>query len=346
MLWNINVLGAGLLCRLQKSEWISNDDGSLRLLMQDDGDLVLMTSQVESGCAAAPGDDGANGILQGISGVNAVYQVDTQGSPSDLGQMAYLDEDGTRHTYGPEQLSYTGNQFVYKRNQRLAATQGQELSSMTTDTADACQDACVALVGSAGAGVSCAAALWQKDTQTCSLRDAASTAGGTVFDTAYDTLLRIPSIPADDSTGIPTGWSRQVNQIDTVQWQGYAEGPVQTDWSSLSSSSFQNTTQQQQIDQMEQQLAQMAATIESKTQTLHTQNQNVNQQIQVNKMDMSQKTDAWKNIQMMSNSGEETSQVQRILDDTQARSWHENALLILWGVIALVVIILMLRAWS
>jgi hypothetical protein len=158
---------------LEKGEWFANADGSLRLLMQDDGDLVLMTSQIVPGCAAAPGDDGANGILQGISGVNAVYQVDTQGSPSDLGQMAYLDEDGSRHTYGPEQLSYTGNQFVYKRNQRLAATQGQELSSMTTDTADACQDACVALVGSAGAGVSCAAALWQKDTQTCSLRDAA-----------------------------------------------------------------------------------------------------------------------------------------------------------------------------
>ena len=349
MLWNINIFGAGLLCRLQKSEWISNDDGSLRLLMQDDGDLVLMTSQIVPGCTAAPRDDGANGILhwdppQGMAGVNAVYQVDTQGFPAELGKMAYLDEDGTRHTYAPEQLNYMGSQFVYKRNQRLAATQGQELSLLTTDTVEACQDACVAMVGSAGAGVSCAAAVWQKDTQTCSLRDAASTAGGTVFDTAYDTLLRIPSIPADDSTGIPIGWSRQVNQIDSLQWQGYAEGPVQTNWSPPPSN-FQNSTQQQQIDQMEQQLNQMAATIENKTQLLRTQNQNVSQQIRINTAGMSQQAESWKDIQILSQNGEEISQVQRILDDTQARAWHENAQLILWGIIALVAIIIMLRMW-
>ena len=96
---------------------------------------------------------------------------------------------------------------------------------------------------------------------------------------------------------------------------------------------------------MEQQLNQMAATIENKTQLLRTQNQNVSQQIRINTAGMSQQAESWKDIQILSQNGEEISQVQRILDDTQARAWHENAQLILWGIIALVAIIIMLRMW-
>jgi len=80
MLTTSQVLGAG--------EWIGSTDGSLKLIMQTDGNLVLYTSNPQPNCTK-----GSNGNMYGGGWTNAVYELDKVGILSDLGKVGYVDDD-------------------------------------------------------------------------------------------------------------------------------------------------------------------------------------------------------------------------------------------------------------
>lgn len=80
MLTSGQVLGSG--------EWIGSTDGSLKLIMQTDGNLVLYTSNPQANCIK-----GTNGNMYGGGWANAVYELDKVGIPGDLGKVGYVDDD-------------------------------------------------------------------------------------------------------------------------------------------------------------------------------------------------------------------------------------------------------------
>jgi hypothetical protein len=86
MLTASQVLGAG--------EWVGSTDGSLKLIMQTDGNLVLYTSNPQPNCIK-----GSNGNMYGGGWTNAVYQLDKVGIPSDLGRVGYVDDDSKLSEY-------------------------------------------------------------------------------------------------------------------------------------------------------------------------------------------------------------------------------------------------------
>lgn len=86
ILTSSQVLGAG--------EWIGSTDGSLKLIMQTDGNLVLYTSNPQPNCTK-----GSNGNMYGGGWANAVYALDKVGIPSDLGKVGYVDDDAKLSEY-------------------------------------------------------------------------------------------------------------------------------------------------------------------------------------------------------------------------------------------------------
>ena len=72
---------------LAPNEWIGSTNGSLKLLMQTDGNLVLYTSELTPGC----NNNGGN--MYGIQQVNAVYKLNEMGIPESLGKIGYIDGD-------------------------------------------------------------------------------------------------------------------------------------------------------------------------------------------------------------------------------------------------------------
>jgi hypothetical protein len=85
--YGISVLKSGQIL-YANDEWIGSDYGSLKLIMQQDGNLVLYTSNPQINCTKAQ-----DGNMYGGGWANAVYELDKVGIKADLGKVGYVDDD-------------------------------------------------------------------------------------------------------------------------------------------------------------------------------------------------------------------------------------------------------------
>jgi hypothetical protein len=79
---------------LISGEFIGSTDGSLKLIMQPDGNLVLYTSNPQSTCSK-----GLNGNMYGAKLSNAIYEVDKVGILGDLGKVGYVNDNSKLSEY-------------------------------------------------------------------------------------------------------------------------------------------------------------------------------------------------------------------------------------------------------
>lgn len=92
---------------LNRGEWIGNSNGTMRLLLDFDGLLVLQISNIKNLCTK----NNVN-INFGSGLVNAIYSI-IPGIKSFLGKMAYVDADSVAHEYTPDQLQGQNTYAVY-----------------------------------------------------------------------------------------------------------------------------------------------------------------------------------------------------------------------------------------
>jgi len=102
---------------LMSGEFIGSTDGSLKLVMQSDGNLVLYTSNPQSTCIK-----GNNGNMYGANFSNAVYELDKVGIPGDLGKVGYVDDDSKLSEYPTSMFSIdkTTNMPIINNNNSCA----------------------------------------------------------------------------------------------------------------------------------------------------------------------------------------------------------------------------------
>jgi hypothetical protein len=88
---------------LAPNEFIGSNNGSIYLLMQTDGNLVLYTSNQKSGCTISKS---SNGKYVGSQNVNALYQIKNIGNKNDLGNLAYVDDNSELYPYPTSNIEY------------------------------------------------------------------------------------------------------------------------------------------------------------------------------------------------------------------------------------------------
>ena len=100
---------------LANNEFIGSNDGSIALVMQGDGNLVLNTYVMGSNCKLM-----ADGNMGGGENGNAIYELDKQGFPANLFKLAFVDQDSELHDYpstnSQYSTSYTKIQNTYAGN--------------------------------------------------------------------------------------------------------------------------------------------------------------------------------------------------------------------------------------
>jgi hypothetical protein len=79
---------------LDAEEWVGSDDGSLKLVMQSDGNLALYTSDPQPNCTA-----GTDGNMYGGGWANSLYELNKVGFPNVLRKVGYVDEDSKLAEY-------------------------------------------------------------------------------------------------------------------------------------------------------------------------------------------------------------------------------------------------------
>jgi hypothetical protein len=89
---------------LATGDFIGSTDGSIYLIMQSDGNLVLYTSDNSENCQKMK--DGNTG---GGENANALYELSEVGIPDNLGKLGYIDSNSLLSIYGDSNIEQTTN---------------------------------------------------------------------------------------------------------------------------------------------------------------------------------------------------------------------------------------------
>lgn len=216
---------------LAANEFIGSNDGSIFLMMQTDGNLVLYTSSLISGCSSQ------NGSFVGSQNVNALYQIKNMGSKGDLGKLAYIDEDAQLHNYPGNKTQY-GN--IYSKISG-SDNVGNDIpgASYGNSTVDACQTTCNNNADCGGFSFT--------NTNVCTPKD--------------KNMYPNRNITANNTTDLyvrskkpvspPLGASFIVRNVDTVDYQNYVNGGGLAEEYGLANATH---LQKQQLQQLQTQM--------------------------------------------------------------------------------------------
>jgi len=105
---------------LNRGEWVGSSDGSLVLMMQSDGNLVLYT--FKSNCANTTFNQ--NTVYYGGNLANPVYDIGIVGIKANMGKLAFIDADSQIHPYSNNNIT---NSNTYSTILKNTTIQGNDI---------------------------------------------------------------------------------------------------------------------------------------------------------------------------------------------------------------------------
>ena len=116
-------------------DFVGSNDGSIYLIMQSDGNLVLFGSERTEGCSAK-----LSGKQVGGSFINAVYEFATSGFKENIGKLAFVDENDLLHEYNSGNAQFNN---TYTKVDKYDAY-GSDIpgAAYAGATKDQCQSTC------------------------------------------------------------------------------------------------------------------------------------------------------------------------------------------------------------
>jgi hypothetical protein len=262
---------------LAQNEWIGSNDGSIKLIMQTDGNLVLYTSETKSGCSVK------NNITYGGGWVNAVYKIDPTGNKASLGKVAYIDPDANLKEYPSSLLSYS-NQYQIIKDADSAGNDIQQINP-TSNNEQGCIDAC-------NANGDCAGFVYQPNGNYCYLKNSAMYPSGEKQYYANSGItmgVRKPQI----GSSVDQACSRDIIDIDSLQYDNYLKGDPMTSETKCETSLVlgeDKTT----LTNLQNSMLSVGEQITDQTENLYTKNNNNYNTIQQNSIQFNKNIDMYK----------------------------------------------------
>jgi len=240
-------------------EWIGSNDGSLMLIMQSDGNLVLYTSESKSGCKVI------NDKTFGGGWVNAVYQLNVAGNRSTLGKIGYVDSDSNLREYPDSMVGFTNDYQIYQNTDSI----GNDITSLVTPDENGCQTAC-------NNNPDCSAYVYQGSSQTCWLKNRSAYPKGQKQPNNSVVLgIRQPGLKGS------TTCSNTIVNIDTIQYDNYIKGAAMTPETQCNAS-IVSQADQVQFDNIKSQLITLGNDIVSKMESLYNTDKTIFQKLNTN----------------------------------------------------------------
>lgn len=312
---------------LVTEEWIGSDDGSLKLIMQKDGNLVLYTNEANSGCKLITNK------TYGLNGINAVYELNELGDNSTLGKIGYIDSNSELKEYPNDMLKYTNNYQLYPNTW----INGNDLATLSTSDQQSCQSAC-------NDNDDCAAYAYQSTNKTCWLKNS-QTGDKQPIDNVF-LGVRKSGLKTSNSC------SNKIVDIDTIQYNNYNKG------SEMTTNTECNTfliSQEDQIeyDNIKSQLITLGNDIVNKMENLYNQDKKIFQKLDTTNEQFKKDLENYKltnmkiqkelnlqsnNIEGMQNLN--INDLNGILSDSDIRVLQENYSYIMWSILAVGILII------
>ena len=272
---------------LAAGEWIGSTDGSLQLIMQPDGNLVLYTSETRAGCSK-----GSNDKTYGSSWVNAVYEMNAKGNKSSLQKVGYVDSNNYLREY-PDSMVGVSNEYQIYKNTDSA---GNDISSVSATDQPSCQAAC-------NNNADCFGYVYQGTTNTCWLKNSNTYPKGNKQNVSNLVLgIKKPSLKLSSTC------NNQLVDVDTIQYDNYAKGKMM-DPNVKCNAALVSPENRETYDNIQSELLVLGQQISLKMEKLYTENNKIYEQMNMNAEQFKKKWEMYKNtstiikneIKMLSN---------------------------------------------
>ena len=303
---------------LEVGEFIGSTNGSIYLIMQSDGSLVLYTSKDQINCSKM-GTEFSNGNMGGGVAANALYDLGTTGFPTNVGKMGYVDDDGILSEY-PSSMKGLSTSYTKLSN---TDSDGNDIGLIQNSTPQACQSAC-------NKNTNCYGVVFDNSNSNCYLKNNKMYPNGEKYIlNKVDLYMRQPSVISSP------GNTKTMATTDSVMWQNYVKSgkPV-------SIPTF-TTGQKQELEQAKTRLNLLAQQITNKTNELLKKNLSVNQQMEVNKGNFN------KNIKdypiATKDRSADLQNISGIVNDSNIVVLKENYTYLMWSILAVGVVSLSLK---
>jgi hypothetical protein len=247
---------------LSAGDWVGSTDGSIYLLMQSDGNLVLYTSENAENCQKMK--DGNTG--GGVDG-NALYEFTETGIPANLGKIGYVDGNSILYSYPDSSIGLSNDYSSYTNY----SSAGHDIAgkSFSNATVDSCKSSCNSMKNCYGFD-------FDKTNKVCYPKDSGMyPKGSKKTNTSFDLYVRKPKI-----TKPPSGVTDKILNIDSLTYENYPK----SDKEMKNSYDLTNATsvEKQQLDQLESTMSSLSSQIADLTTNFDTGSQNLEKQSQAN----------------------------------------------------------------
>jgi hypothetical protein len=243
---------------LAPGDFIGTESGSMYLLMQSDGNLVLYTSSMKENCSADQ-----NNNMGGGQNANALYMLDSAvGNPQTMGKVAYIDSDANLREY-PSSMIGKSNTYTKYSN---FDSYGNDLISMANTSLENCQSSC-------NENNDCNGFVYLPNNQLCFLKDDNMyPKSGKQQVQGLDLYTRTPQLM--NNTLCP----QELINIDSIQYDNYVKGDDMTPEDNCDAI-LVSDKEQKELNKLSSQLANISNNVEQKIQKLYKNNTTINKQM-------------------------------------------------------------------
>jgi len=230
---------------LAAGEFIGSNDGSMFLIMQTDGNLVLYTNEKTSACSTT-----SKGYKVGGQGINALYSVSPPPFKQNVGKAGYVDEENVLHEYDSSNLKLTNNYTKFEKSDAY----GNDIPGAMYGNAniEGCKSTC-------DNNKDCYGFVFDNTNKVCWPKTSEAWPNGGKFRSLsyLDTYVR-----GKEPITLPSGASKDIVNIDSVQYQYYLKGNRPDGKYGLANAT---SAQQQELDQLQNDMRDLANQVASIT---------------------------------------------------------------------------------
>jgi len=240
---------------LAAGDFIGSNDGSIYLIMQSDGNLVLYTAERELNCKKM-----ADQRIGGGKGANALYKLDETGFPENLFNVAYVDPNADLYTYPNDNIEFANDFNELKGYDSVGNDiQGASYGNATLDN---CKTSCIN-------DSTCAGFAYNSENNACYPKNSVINKQMNQSSNLY--------IRNKKPIKVPVGVSSLVNNIDSVKYHKYLNNGK-----AVSGLSNATSVQKQQLDQLKNKLDLLANQLVNTTGRFGAGNTDVNNRMSLN----------------------------------------------------------------
>ena len=310
---------------LAAGDFIGSNDGSIYLLMQSDGNLVLYTSQSVENCTNIV-DVGQIGG----QGATALYTMSEVGIPANLGKIGYVDKNSEIYSYPDNKIGLSNTYMRYPESDSYgydipgAASSGPSL--------DQCKNTCNNLS-------ECYGFTYQYVNNICFPKDK------NMFPVGSKQPLPGADLYVREKM-VKEGF--ETVEIDTNKWKNYANNNKTFDDSIVDSVSKQlSSADKKELSDLNDKINRFSQEIELNNVEYKQNLSNVNTRTVENTGDMNNYNDEYDKIQLkIKHSGTNLINMNNIVSDSSILVIQQNAHYVLYATMAIILLLIAIKFLS